>query len=1112
MRVYLWIRQSSEAADLTILHAAMDTNMNDSLQVPHDGPTAERIPLVPLSQSPQLDRRQRAKGMSKLSLQSMASDVFDMIDAGDDEDEPEDKKKVNPFKLHQVSLSGDEAEVKNILETEPDLNLLDKSGRTPIHNAILGRHVKIMEMLLEAGADTAILDESQSAPLHTAVRTRDENIVKAFLQKAKGDVDIRGHSSRTALHIAADIDKVPICKLLINNGASTNCRDDDSMTPLTRAVEKGSKNTAEFFFEDAQSKKTIMEDLLFNVDSEGSTLLHLAVESGSPEVVRLCLDNGAVIPRLKKSDGTTAFHVACAQGVIEVVQLLASEDDAICRTNLTDNQGLTPLHIAAYNNHFAVVQYLLQQGASVDPRDKHRRTPLFLAAGEGATESVQALINAGADVTIKDVDSRSCVRVAVGHTATMEVILQRRAAYRLITEKDITGFAPVHYAAKHGHLQNILLFMERNRAATTVMSYGLDTALHGAARYGWHEVVEALLSGRNIRSLNLKDSQGKTALHFACVEGHDRVVELLLNLGATVEKDHNDRTALHIAAMRGSKRCVECILEHHPKCINLFDKNQNTALHLAAIHDSPEVISCLLSYPEQEILMNKKNHNVLDAALNADRKNVALAVASHDRWREVLTTCAPGHMATMKHLVIKMPEVAMSFMDQCVTKEGNPDSEDYKVTYDFTVIQGTDERPDEDPLMVLKTMLKHRRINCLAHPICYIVMNKKWQTFGWKSLVLNLFLYLLFVIPLTILALFARAEERHLCGLNETIPRKEYIFFDVPCRFNHPGILTVQFLVLIITMFHVIKELLQFKKQRLKYLLSFTNYLDWAGFGMALFYILPPCDCKLGLKQEIGSLALFFGWVNLILFLRRFSSYGQYIIMLTTMFATLFKVLLLFFMFVMAFSSTFYLLLDEETESYATFPYSMMTVFVMTLGELNYSDIFMPWDKLEYATLTNILFFLFVLGMPIILMNMLVGLAVGDIEKIQVNALIDRYVMQVELVLEMEETVPESIAKRAHVKKHVEYPNKDESKFYEQLLGFSRPVEEEEEKVETPPELPPEFQPLLERMEEQENRIKGIYELLGEQSKLLKSITKQNERQEEPRQPQRKISRRMPPY
>ena len=55
-------------------------------------------------------------------------------------------------------------------------------------------------------------------------------------------------------------------------------------------------------------------------------------------------------------------------------------------------------------------------------------------------------------------------------------------------------------------------------------------------RYGWHEVVGALLTDRNIRSINLKDCQGKTALHFACVEGHDRVVEILLNLGATVEK------------------------------------------------------------------------------------------------------------------------------------------------------------------------------------------------------------------------------------------------------------------------------------------------------------------------------------------------------------------------------------------------------------------------------------------------------------------------------------------------------------------------------------------------------------------------------------------------
>ena len=51
----------------------------------------------------------------------------------------------------------------------------------------------------------------------------------------------------------------------------------------------------------------------------------------------------------------------------------------------------------------------------------------------------------------------------------------------------------------------------------------------------------------------------------------------------------------------------------------------------------------------------------------------------------------------------------------------------------------------------------------------------------------------------------------------------------------------------------------------------------------------------------------------------------------------------------------------------------MMTMFVMTLGEMNYHDNFLPWDNLAFSTLSNILFIVLVLGMPIIMMNMLVS-------------------------------------------------------------------------------------------------------------------------------------------
>ena len=58
------------------------------------------------------------------------------------------------------------------------MNALDKSGRTALHNAVLGRHEKILEMLLVSGADTSIVDRSEDPPLHTAVRIGDENLIQ----------------------------------------------------------------------------------------------------------------------------------------------------------------------------------------------------------------------------------------------------------------------------------------------------------------------------------------------------------------------------------------------------------------------------------------------------------------------------------------------------------------------------------------------------------------------------------------------------------------------------------------------------------------------------------------------------------------------------------------------------------------------------------------------------------------------------------------------------------------------------------------------------------------------------------------------------------------------
>lgn len=55
-------------------------------------------------------------------------------------------------------------------------------------------------------------------------------------------------------------------------------------------------------------------------------------------------------------------------------------------------------------------------------------------------------------------------------------------------------------------------------------------------RYGWKEAIDKLMDRQSARILNLQNSQGKTALHYACSEGHDISTEALLKLGATVER------------------------------------------------------------------------------------------------------------------------------------------------------------------------------------------------------------------------------------------------------------------------------------------------------------------------------------------------------------------------------------------------------------------------------------------------------------------------------------------------------------------------------------------------------------------------------------------------
>ena len=87
------------------------------------------------------------------------------------------------------------------------------------------------------------------------------------------------------------------------------------------------------------------------------------------------------------------LHDAAQKGNLDRVKLLVEQR---ADKDKFDRRGSTPLRLASAAGHFDVVQYLVEQGASLD-KDSIDSTPLSIAAIYGYLEIARYLLEQGAD-------------------------------------------------------------------------------------------------------------------------------------------------------------------------------------------------------------------------------------------------------------------------------------------------------------------------------------------------------------------------------------------------------------------------------------------------------------------------------------------------------------------------------------------------------------------------------------------------------------------------------------------------------------------------------------------------------------------------------------------
>uniref|UniRef100_A0A8C9X2X4 Ankyrin repeat domain 52 n=1 Tax=Sander lucioperca TaxID=283035 RepID=A0A8C9X2X4_SANLU len=574
--------------------------------------------------------------------------------------------------LHHAAHSGHEELVNLLLSKGANVSAKDKKERQAIHWAAYIGHVEVVKLLVSHGADVMCKDKCGYTPLHAAAASGQLDVVKYLLRlvvetdepnifgntalhmachtgqdavatelvNCGANINQPNYNGSTPLHLSAASSSGVLClELLINNGADVNVQNKEGKSPLHMASMHGRFTGSQILIQNGAE--------IDCADMFGNTPLHVAARYGQELLVSTLLTNGADKTR-QGIHGMLPLHLAVLYGFPDCCRKLLSNghfyimpsqvpstgDDI----NFLDDHGRTCLHAAASGGNVDCLNLLLNSAAAeLDVKDHLGRSPLHYAAANGNSQCTISLVRAGAEVNELDLTGCSPLHyAAASHTFCGEETnsepdhsegKEQEASLCLDflldsganpTLKNSNGYSAVHYAAAYGNKQHLELLLEISFNCLEEVESNIPVSpLHLAAYYGHREALRLLCE--TLVSLDVRDIEGRTALHLAAQRGFAPCVEVLLKHQASYTlKEHKRKwTALHAAGVCGQMDCLLLLVngEQSADIIDSPDTQGQTALMLAALGRHTDCVHILLEKGAKADAADKKGFTALHRAM-----------------------------------------------------------------------------------------------------------------------------------------------------------------------------------------------------------------------------------------------------------------------------------------------------------------------------------------------------------------------------------------------------------------------------------------------------------------------------------------------------------------
>ncbi len=943
--------------------------------------------------------------------------------------------------------------------------ILNNDEYAPLHLAAMGKN-KALEVMLDHPIDTIVTGYRGKNTLHFICEQ--DNI--------QGMVIIQKKVISKLMKTEAKGSSFKIC-----------APDDTGLTPLHLAARKNSYRVLDFIINICIEYGFDTTKILGFFDEENSTPLHAAIDSCNFEVAEVLLKHGAS-PIDSKGTLIPPLHLACSQGRSDMIKMMVEHAGPEI-ISFADQHQKTPLHYCASSIHSScMIPYLVERGKKfieIDARDCRGRTPLHNAVTSANLAATKELISYGANPLVKDVKGLNTLHLAVNSNRKPIVnsLLELTCAAELIIETCSRGYSAIHHAL-HVGLSDMVpkMISTLHVGVQNIQDEEGNNYLHVAARKGDAKALKTLLNVPEVHKLlNEPNKLGMTPLHAAASGGHYRCIDLLLNNGAMYHKALNGETAFMIACKNGFTSCSKLLLKSHPCQIGSIDENGDTALHAAAISRTPSLITLLLD-KECKLSVNSQSLSFLDMLIDCGDLDCVLAVINHERWQECLDFFSSSHSSPILKLIEQMPKAAKAVLDRCHSKANFDKSHsDYYESFDFKYLyyQTTEEKSIKDivgftvndivsfnvespysntepyttvmykeqnqkstnssqgyvktieygrnTMKVVQKMKEFKRQNLLTHPVVNAFLNSKWQKYGniyyfviylFHILMVVLLSLYVIIIPHPLMELSTQATHNQSCT-NNTDNNTEVLVLNVIRGVN----LSLNAIYMIWIVFEVV--ILIKRRNGISSFFQVTVWIDVSSvIFMYIFFAFPkPVDL-----WPFGAVACFLSWLSLLLLLEQLSLPGTIVRMFLEVTKTVVLVLFVSVFLLLAFAFSLYILAGSLSE-FVDVGYAFLSVFGFMLGELPY-DTYIQLEvagSLTYGKpILALIFFLSIL-LSIVLVNLLIGLAVGDIERVKLNAILQRKEIEIEFFAQLDASIPRGTLKRCSLRLYTVHPNKNRS-------------------------------------------------------------------------------------